>query len=377
MATPNTGNRPNKRRSTRVKTGVFLDIRGTDGDGKSFMERRVTLEVSFHGCRYYSRYSLPANSYVTMEISNKKEKSGSADVRARVAWCRRSSHLGGLFLVGVEFETPGNIWDIADPPVDWRKPEPPRPAKLVSFERELKDALAIVENGNYYQLLKMTAESPRTQIRQNYYDLVRNFHPDRHMDHPEWMEQLHKIMEGITAAYSTLTNEEERQKYDERLASPSTYGMGRKQGEVQLTAELCVGRARECLKGANPGGAIVWLRRALVLEPTSAKHHALLARTIATLASSRQEAAELFEKSLELDPENINVRLHLANLYEEMKLPWRAHSHYEKVLEIDPENARALGRLRKLDGASGTNGLGKQSLIDRILHPSAKKIKNC
>lgn len=373
MATPNTRNPANKRRSTRVKTGVFLDIRGTDGDGKSFMERRVTLEISFHGCRYYSRYSLPANSYVTMEVSNKNEKSASTDIRARVAWCRRSRQLGGLFQVGVEFENPGNIWDIADPPADWRKPEPARPAKLVSFEREIKDVLAIVENGNYYQLFKLTPASPRAEIRQNYYDLVRKFHPDRYMDHPEWMEHLHNIMEGVTAGYRTLTNEEERQKYDERLASPDTHGMGRKQGEVKLTAELCLGRARECLKVANTGGAILWLRRALVLEPDSAKYHVLLARAISTLASSRQEAAELFEKSLELDAQNLNVRLQLANLYEEMNLPWRARSHYEMVLEIDSENSRALGRLRKLDGAYGTNASSKQSFIGRILHPSEKK----
>jgi len=372
MATPNTGNRSSMRRSTRVKTGVFLDIRGTDADGKSFLERRVTLEVSFHGCRYYSRYALPANSYVTMEISTKNEKSAPADIRARVAWCHRSRQLGGLFHVGVEFETPGNIWDIVDPPADWRKPEPPRPAKLASFERELRDVLAIVENGNYYQLFKMTAESPRTELRQNYYNLVRKFHPDRHMDHPEWTEHLHKIMEGITAGYSTLANDEKRQEYDERLASPDTYGMGRLQGEVKLTAELCLSRARECLKGANTGVAILWLRRALVLEPTSAKYHILLARAISTLASSRQEASELFEKALELAPENMNARLQLANLYEEMNLPWRARPHYEKLLEMDPENAAAQVRLRKLDSESSPNGSGKLSFIGRILHPSSK-----
>jgi curved DNA-binding protein CbpA len=375
MTTPTPANRPNKRRSTRVNTGVFLDIKGTDADGKSFMERRVTLEVSFHGCRYYSRYALPPNSYVTMEVSNKGEKRSVSNVRARVAWCRRSRQLGGLFQVGVEFETPGNIWDVANPPADWRMPEPTpkRPPKSVPFEMELKDVLAIVENGNYYQLFKMTAESPRTQLRQNYYDLVRKFHPDRHMDHPEWMEQLHKIMEGVTSGYSTLSNEEKRQNYDERLASSDTHGSGRRQGEVKLTADLCLSRAQECLKGGNPGSAIVWLRRALALEPTSAKNHILLARAISSWASSRQEAAELFEKSLELDPWNMSARLQLASLYEAMKLPWRARPHYEKVLEIDPEHARARARLDKLEDGSGPNGTGKRSFIGRMLHPTEKK----
>lgn len=377
MTTPISANRPNKRRSTRVNTGVFLDITGTDKDGKPFMERRITLEVSFHGCRYYSRYALPPNSYVTMEASNKSETRSATNVRARVAWCRRSRHLGGLFQVGVEFETPGNVWELADPPADWRKPEtkqkPKSSERPASFEIELRDVLAIIENGNYYQLFKMTPELPRAELKQNYYELVRKFHPDRHMDHPEWMEHLHKVMEGVTSGYSTLTSEEKRQKYDERLASSGTRGANRKPGEIKVTAELCLRRAQECMKGANPGSAIVWLRRAVSLEPGSAKYLILLARAISSWSSSRQEATELFEKSLELDAWNMSVRLQLADLYEDMKLPWRARPHYEKVIELDPENTKARARLEKLDADSGGNGTGKRSFIDRMLHPTGKK----
>jgi tetratricopeptide (TPR) repeat protein len=177
----------------------------------------------------------------------------------------------------------------------------------------------------------------------------------------------------VTSGYSPLTNQDKRQNYDERLASSDTHGAGRRQGEVRLTAELCLSRAQECLKEGNPGSAIVWLRRALALEPTSAKYHILLARAISSWASSRQEAAELFEKSLELDPWNISARLQLGSLYEAMKLPWRARPHYEKVLEIDPEHARARARLDKLEDGSGPNGPGKRSFIDRMLHPTEKK----
>src|ERR1700687_1291793 len=120
MPTPHPGDYSFKRRSTRVAAGVFLDIRGTDGNGQPFLERRVTLEVSFQGCKYFSRYALAPNSWVTLEISNKLENSTSQDVRARVAWRRRSQRLRGLFLVGVEFEAPGNVWGIDYPSVEVR-----------------------------------------------------------------------------------------------------------------------------------------------------------------------------------------------------------------------------------------------------------------
>ena len=56
----------------------------------------------------------------------------------------------------------------------------------------MKEMLALAETGTYYQLLRMTAESPRAQARQNYYKLVRKFHPDRHMDHAAWLPSLQR-----------------------------------------------------------------------------------------------------------------------------------------------------------------------------------------
>ncbi len=95
MVAPNPAHNSTKRRSTRVAAGVFLRVRGIDGNGQPFMEQRVTLEVSFQGCKYFSRYALPTNSWLTLEISNKQENSASQHFRARVAWLSRSRTLRG------------------------------------------------------------------------------------------------------------------------------------------------------------------------------------------------------------------------------------------------------------------------------------------
>jgi tetratricopeptide (TPR) repeat protein len=108
------------------------------------------------------------------------------------------------------------------------------------------------------------------------------------------------------------------------------------------------------------------------MEPTSAKYHALLARALSARAPQRQEATEAFEKSLELDPWNAGVRLQLASLYMEMKLPWRARPHYVKILELDPDNAKILERLHQIDGLTEKKSTGKRSFVDRILHPTSK-----
>jgi tetratricopeptide (TPR) repeat protein len=372
MIAPNPTHYSSKRRSTRVAAGVSVRVRGIDGKGQPFMEQRVTLEVSLQGCKYFSRYALPTNSWLTVEVSNNQENSASQHFRARVAWLHRSRTLRGLFQVGLEFEAPGNIWGLVNPPEDWRPPDVPGTPDGAAFEREMKELLALAETGTYYQLLRMTSESPRAEVRRSYYELVRKFHPDRHMDRAEWMPALHKLMEALTLAYKTLTDETTRGKYDEQLAASGTFTLGRHQSEVQKTAEECMEKARECFRGQNSGGAILWLRKAAEIEPNSNKYHALLARALSAVAPLRHEAIEHFEKALEIDPWNAMLRFQLGALYEEMKLPWRARPHYQKVLEIDANNAKAQERLRLLDAEPGENGTGKQSFMDRIFRHSPK-----
>src|SRR5712664_2752697 len=143
MVAPNPAHNSTKRRSTRVAAGVFLRVRGIDGNGQPFMEQRVTLEVSFQGCKYFSRYALPTNSWLTVEVSKQQENSAAEQFRARVWWLHRSRTLRGLFQVGLELEVPVNVWGLANPPEDWRQPEVPRQPEVAAFEREMKELFSL------------------------------------------------------------------------------------------------------------------------------------------------------------------------------------------------------------------------------------------
>jgi tetratricopeptide (TPR) repeat protein len=361
-----------KRRSTRVAADVYMGVRGVDRDGQPFLEQRWTLEVSFHGCKFYSRYALPKNSWLTIEIPNKVGNAASQAFRARVAWLSRSPVLRGLFQVGVEFEVPGNLWGLANPPEDWRQREVPQALDATAFEGEMKALLGLAERGTHYQLLRTTSMSPRAEVRRNYYQLMRKFHPDHHMDHAEWMESLHKITEAITLAYKILTDEMSRQKYDEQLAASGKFTVGRQQSDSQKSAEEYFEKARECFKAKNPGGTILWLRKATESDPKCYKYHALLARALSSVVPLRREAVEHFERALEIDESSTVVRFQLATLYEEMKLPWRARPHYEKILEIDAENSKARLRLRVLDTEPSKSAAGNQFFMDRLFGHSSK-----
>ena len=211
----------------------------------------------------------------------------------------------------------------------------------------------MLATGSYYDLLQVTSDSPRSELRRNYYEFVRKFHPDLHMNRPERTQTLQKLMETVTLAYKTLTDDTERHKYDEKLAQGGSFALGGQESDAQKTAEGCLAKARECSKAMNYGGAILWMRKAVALEPGSARYRAILARSLSSVAQFRREAMAQLQKAEELDPWNVSVHLQLGELYGEMNLPWRAREHYKKVLEVDADNKKAHKALAELDANSG------------------------
>ena len=105
-----------RRRSERVSESLPIVVRGIDLLGQPFEERSSTLNLNLHGCRYASKYHLPKNTWITLEIPHGAERE---NVRARVAWIQRPRSIRELFLIAVELESPGNFWALEEPPADW------------------------------------------------------------------------------------------------------------------------------------------------------------------------------------------------------------------------------------------------------------------
>ena len=108
-----------KRRSTRVMHSASITIKGTDTLGQPFRESTKTVMVNCYGCQYQGiRYPAP-NSSIMLEVSRGDHRRLPRVVPARVIWVRRPQAYRTLYHVGIEFEVPGNVWDIALPPGDW------------------------------------------------------------------------------------------------------------------------------------------------------------------------------------------------------------------------------------------------------------------
>jgi len=107
------------RRSTRIERSVPIFISGRDTAGQDFLERTSAISVNLHGCRYPSRHDLQVGTWVTLQLGEASMGEISTSVRAQVRSVHMPQSPRELHHIGVELETPGNIWSIASPPADW------------------------------------------------------------------------------------------------------------------------------------------------------------------------------------------------------------------------------------------------------------------
>jgi curved DNA-binding protein CbpA len=267
---------------------------------------------------------------------------------------RAARALYTLMVLGTVVCVPRSAQTEQDSVVLTPPPEPERPPLEESqsqsqFEEEVRRLLELAEKGTYYDLLGVTGSSLPSQVKESFHCLARKFHPDRHMGQSERLGLLQDLMSQLTTAYKTLVDDKKRASYDKQVAEAGAFTLGQSKTESEKTVDDCLARAKQCLRAHNFAGSILWLRKCVEIAPEVSKHQALLARSLAAVPQYRQEAVHHFEKAIELDGWNTSTYFQFGELYELMRLPWRAIPLYRKVLEIDPEHNKALERLSKLE----------------------------
>jgi hypothetical protein len=109
------------RRSTRIEHPVTLIVLGKNGVGQPFQEKTASISVNLHGCRYPSRHEYPVGSWVGLQVVHTDREARSPLIRAQVRSVHTPDSPRELFQIGVELETPSNVWGVSTPPEDWQK----------------------------------------------------------------------------------------------------------------------------------------------------------------------------------------------------------------------------------------------------------------
>jgi tetratricopeptide (TPR) repeat protein len=252
-------------------------------------------------------------------------------------------------------------------------PEPPTASvageellEAKKFEEEIRALLELANKSTYYELLSVTATSTPEQVKESFHRMARKFHPDRHMGHSAWLDLLQDLMGRLSIAYKTLVDVEKRGAYDKQIAAAGAFVLGQEKTESEETVDECLTRAKQALRAHNFAGSILWLRKCVEIAPNVAKHHAMLARSLAAFPQYRQDAVRHFSLAIELDQWNTSTYFQFGELYEAMGLPWRAVPLYRRILEIDPEHAKAIERLAALESTGESEPKPEKSFLSRL-----------
>jgi hypothetical protein len=109
------------RRSTRIDRTVPLVVVGQTKLGLSFQERTSAVSLNLHGCRYPSRHDYAVGSWIGLQVLEPNGESSTPVMRAQVRSIHPPMSPRELYQIGVELESPANVWGVPAPPEDWQK----------------------------------------------------------------------------------------------------------------------------------------------------------------------------------------------------------------------------------------------------------------
>ncbi|MGA8220923.1 MAG: PilZ domain-containing protein [Candidatus Acidiferrales bacterium] len=116
---PSSRTASDKRRTTRVMKAVPITVKGSDALGQPIKEATATVMVNCNGCKFQSRHYIPKGQIITIEIRPMHRNQKPRIIRGRVIWVQRPRTVREVFHIGMEFDVPGNVWNIDCPPGDW------------------------------------------------------------------------------------------------------------------------------------------------------------------------------------------------------------------------------------------------------------------
>lgn len=211
-----------------------------------------------------------------------------------------------------------------------------------------------------YQVLGVPAAANPNEIRRAYYALAKKFHPDKFM-REEMKAKAEKVFAHITEAYSTLTNQETRQKYDEDQAIRKSSSAPEKKADGGELAHLNFKHGKEMFDKGKIGEAIPFLQNACDQDPSKAEHLHYLAMAQSRNPRWKKDAEENFLKAIERDPTNAEIYAHLGSLYARGGMHTKARDMFKKALQWDPTDQEALeGLAQEEGGKKGILGMFKK-----------------
>lgn len=232
-----------------------------------------------------------------------------------------------------------------------------------SHRELLADLLAGVGGQTHYELLSVDPKASMEGIHEAYDELARLVHPGHSsaLGLTGREAPLEVLFERATEAYFTLSDPRRRAAYDRDLgvgmAEPVRVGAEERAEEKKELARGYYERARRMLDTPEAHFAVDLMKDAVRYDPRP-EYYALLGEAQSRNPHWQRHAVESFGKALELDGHDLQTRLRLGQVLEEMGRLEEARIQYRRTLhQLDGEDTDLI--------AQAEAGLGRLEVAEQ------------
>lgn len=240
--------------------------------------------------------------------------------------------------------------------------------------RELRElierASTAVSGKTHFEVLKLAPSASAAQVRDAYFTLAKQFHPDRvlGLGLRDLAQQAEELFRRINEAYTVLADAKARSAYEESLKQPAG---AKDEARDALEAEFCFQRGTVAFRKKQFAKALEQFSEARRLSSREGEHLAWIAWTTfcdpqVDKAAALPQIKQMLLESLELSPKNAEINYFLAETYLALGEEKRAVVALNRALEIKPDHVDAQRRMRLIRMRGEKDGGGKkEGLLDR------------
>jgi len=228
-------------------------------------------------------------------------------------------------------------------------------AKLSPEERSLREQLAQqameMKKQDYFEVLGVSKNASRAEIKKAYFSLAKQYHPDRLYATAsiEIRNLADEIFNLISAAHDVLSDDARREQYMEELTSGTKRDVSSEVSNI-LSAEGCFQKGEIALRKREYIKAKDLFEEACNLCPEEGEFHAFLGWAIFQSDPKAEEAVraarDQLNQAISLNPKVDKAYLFLGYIYKAMNYREMAESEFEKAIQVNPDCTEALRELR-------------------------------
>ncbi|MEC4685802.1 MAG: DUF4388 domain-containing protein [Nitrospirota bacterium] len=228
--------------------------------------------------------------------------------------------------------------------------ESPVPAaEELEIDNEIMEKIENMNNNyktlGYYGILGINEGASEEEIREAYYRVAKEFHPDKYFSLPsdDIKEKINTIFSFATEAYETLSNEAKKREYDGSLSVKPE-----KPASKAEMAKARFNQGRTLLMMRNYSDAVTLFAQAVYFDSSTASYHYYHGLTLSKL-NRFKEAAKAINEAVKLNPQKADYVAELGHVFLMLGFKARAQNSFKKALELSPSNERALEGIIKTE----------------------------